>query len=289
MAVDQALSSKLNIFIGHDSREAIATDVAAHSLRKRTTEKLNITPMKHRELRRSGAFTRPWLVESDTGNWRDLLDNKQFSTEFSHTRFLVPFLMKYRGWALFMDSDMIFLSDVKKLFALADDKFAVMCVKHRHKVNAGDMKMDGRQQLAYHRKNWSSFVLFNCGHVANRDLTPEKVNFMKGTDLHAFSWLKDSEIGDLPPTYNYISGISKKIDHGKMPDVIHYTEGGPWFPQCQEVPYAGSWIEEYEDFQKNGHGAISDVPTIKYESEGKPRTGSISAQEMDELEFKVDA
>lgn len=268
MAVDQALSPKLNIFIGYDSREAIASDVAAYSIKKRTESSLKITYLKHRELRQQGVFTRPWLVESDTGNWKDLLDNKQFSTEFSHTRFLVPHLMKHRGWALFMDSDMIFLSDVKKIFDLCDDRYAVMCVKHQHKVKAGDMKMDGRQQLSYHRKNWSSFVLFNCGHIANLELTPERVNFMRGTDLHAFSWLTDAQIGALPNSYNYISGISPKLapELGGMPHVIHYTEGGPWFAECPEVPYGGTWLQEYEDFQQNGHGSITDVPTTRYDS-----------------------
>lgn len=209
------------------------------------------------------------MVESDTGNWKDLIDNKQFSTEFSHTRFLVPSLMKHRGWALFMDSDMIFLSDVKKLFDMCDDRYAVMCVKHQHKVKPEAMKMDGRQQLSYHRKNWSSFVLFNCGHVANVDLTPDRVNCMKGSDLHAFSWLPDHLIGALPNSYNYIAGISPKLppECGGMPQVIHYTEGGPWFDECQDVPYGGTWIQEYEDFQQNGYGAITNVPSIAYEED----------------------
>lgn len=259
------------IFIGYDAREAIATDVCKHSIARRTEHPVNFTFLKHRELRQQGIFSRPWLTEGPTGNWRDLIDDKPFSTEFSHTRFLVPFLMKYRGWALFLDSDMIALSDIAALFALCDDKYAVMCVKHQHKVKHGDVKMDGRAQLSYFRKNWSSFVLFNCGHVANRDLTPERVNFMKGSDLHAFSWLKDSEIGALPFSYNYISGVSPKLtnmnDGRQMPAVIHYTEGGPWFPECPDVPFGSFWTVEYEDWQKNGHASITDVPTIRFEED----------------------
>lgn len=282
----------LPIFIGYDSREAVCSDVLSHSITKRTSSDVKINYLKHRELRKKGIFTRPWLVESDTGNWKDLLDNKQFSTEFSHTRFLVPALMNYKGWALFLDSDMVCLSDIQKLFNLCDDRYAVMCVKHIHKVKAGDIKMDGRQQLSYFRKNWSSFVLFNCGHKSNKSLTPEKVNFMKGSDLHAFSWLHESEIGTLPNTYNYIIGVSQKIPHGKMPDVIHYTEGGPWFDEYKEIPYGGTWTSEYEDWQKSG-GGFCDVPTVKYDStedaipvrKYAARKGSISMEELDELEF----
>lgn len=250
------------IYIGWDSREAIAADVCSHSILKRTQSNIKITYLKHRELRKQGLFCRPWLVDGPTGGWTDLLDNRPFSTEFSHTRFLVPELMNRTGWALFMDSDMIFLSDIKKLFEHCDDKYAVMCVKHQHKPMPNAMKMDGRQQLGYFRKNWSSFFLINCNHPANEALTMEKVNFMKGSDMHSFSWLKDHEIGSLPTTYNYISGVSPKIQHGKMPDVIHYTEGGPWFEECQDVAYAGTWLAEYEDFQAHGHGGISNVPTL---------------------------
>ncbi len=256
--------SPLSIYIGWDSREAVCANVCAHSIRKRTQSPLSIRYLKHRDLRKSGQFARPWLIEGDSGEFVDLIDSKKFSTEFSHTRFLVPALMQYRGWALFMDSDMVVLSDIAKLFALADDQYAVMCVKHTHIPTANTSKMDGREQLRYHRKNWSSFVLWNCAHPANAKLTPEVVNFMKGSNLHAFSWLEDHMIGNLPYTYNYISGVSPK--HIGMPDVIHYTEGGPWFDECQEVPYAGTWFEEYEDYQCNGEH-ISEIPSMGFEKE----------------------
>lgn len=176
--------------------------------------------------------------------------------------------MNYNGWALFMDSDMIFLSDIKKLFELCDDKYAVMCVKHNHNPNANTQKMDGREQQKYYRKNWSSFVLWNCSHPANANLTEERVNFMKGNNLHAFTWLDDKLIGALPYTYNYISGVSPKMpaESGGMPKVIHYTEGGPWFETCQQVPYGGLWIEEYEDWQRNGNH-IAAIPSMSFELE----------------------
>lgn len=203
-----------------------------------------------------GVFARPWLIDSATGNFTDLMDNRPFSTEFSHTRFLVPRLMQYKGWALFMDSDMIFMSDIVKLFALRNDKYAVMCVKHLHQPMENAAKMDGRVQLRYHRKNWSSFVLWNCAHEANRCMTASKINFMSGSELHAFEWLQDSLIGDLPFSYNYISGVSPRntIGHGKRPDVVHYTAGGPWFDECKDVAYAPHWIDEYENWQSSGMG-----------------------------------
>lgn len=262
----------LHIFIGWDGREAVASYVAAHSIRKRTKATLSIEYLKHRELRKAGNFARPWLVDGASGEFMDLIDSRKFSTEFSHTRFLVPTLMKYQGWALFMDADMLVLSDVDDLFALCDDKYAVMCVKHNHKPIESH-KMDGREQLQYYRKNWSSFVLWNCGHSANKELTKERVNFMPGRDLHAFSWLDDSLIGTLPYTYNYISSVSPPLPTNSAgfpagkPKVIHYTEGGPWFEECKEVPYGGLWLEEYEDWQSNGEhdSKIVQMATIAHE------------------------
>ena len=176
--------------------------------------------------------------------------------------------MNFKGWALFMDSDMVFMSDIQRLFDLCDPQYAVMCVKHTHQTKEGDTKMDGREQLRYYRKNWSSFVLWNCGHPANLTMTKEKVSYMRGGDLHAFSWLPDSLIGSLPFSYNYIFGVSPKmnINRGGIPDVIHYTHGGPWFDECKDVPFAGVWVQEYEDLQRNGKH-ITEVPSIAFDRE----------------------
>jgi lipopolysaccharide biosynthesis glycosyltransferase len=261
-----ATDSALPIYIGWDSREAVAANVCAHSITRRTETPVSIKFLKHRDLRKEGHFARPWLIEGESGNFIDLIDSKPFSTEFSHTRFLVPALMNYQGWALFMDSDMIFLTDISKLFALCDDQYAVMCVKHNHIPPVDSIKMDGREQLRYHRKNWSSFVLWNCAHPANAQMTEETVNFMKGGNLHSFSWLPDSLIGALPYGYNYISGVSPKLppERGHRPDVIHFTEGGPWFPECKEVPYGQMWTDEYEDWQAHAEH-VSDVPSMAFE------------------------
>jgi len=262
-----ALDKPFDVFLGFDSREAVGSYVAAHSIKRRTNHPINIRYLNHRELREQGVFNRTWVTGLGGSNETiDLQDGKTFSTEFSHTRFLVPHLMGYRGWALFCDADMIFLSDIKKLIALCDDKYAIMCVKHNYAPKGDTTKMDGRAQRFYHRKNWSSFVLWNCGHPANKDITPEKVTFLPGRDLHAFAWLGDADIGSLPYSYNYISGISPNIKIGDRPDVIHYSDGGPWFDECKDVAHAELWTDEYENWQRNGEGnKYTEVPTTRYE------------------------
>lgn len=240
------------VFIGYDSREAVASHVAAHSIIRHTCSGVMTNYLKHRELRRDGFFRRPWLIRPHDGEFIDLVDGKPFSTEFSHTRFLVPALSFYHGWSLFMDADMIFTDDIKKLFDLRDDKYAVMCVPHTHNVVEDSIKMDHRLQQNYRRKNWSSFVLWNCAHPANRAVTEDYVNTASGAEMHSFSWLSDDQIGFLPFTYNYIHGVSPDIG-GARPSVLHLTNGGPWFDDYSEKnPYASLWEYEYEDWKRKG-------------------------------------
>lgn len=251
----------LKVFVGYDGREKAAYEVLKFSIEKYTHADVKVIPLYHKELRRQGYFHRPWLTEAITGNMMDLVDGRPFSTEFSHTRFLVPELMKFKGWALFMDCDMIFnKSDIKELFDFCDDRFAVMCVQHRQNVKHGE-KMDGAVQTNYRRKNWSSFMLFNCGHPSNRKLTKEVVNTATGGWLHGLSWLQDSEIGILPDYYNWIEGTSRAQEH---PRVIHYTEGGPWFYGKKDVLYAEKWDELYNSMMEMRPEPSDQILQVEY-------------------------
>lgn len=256
-----------NIYIGWDAREDIAYQVCKHSI-ERTAKNIDvdIIPLKHKKLRQEGHFTRAWLTHGTDGNRYDLLDLKPFSTEFSHTRFLVPFLNNYKGWALFMDCDMLFTSNIRNLFSLCDDRYACMVVKHNYAPEVS-VKMDDQPQSKYFRKNWSSFVLWNCAHLKNRRLTPDIVNSKSGTELHQFFWLEDNDIGSLPSTYNWIEGASP-VDTSKRdwrPDVVHYTLGGPWFPEYQDVMYGELWTQEYERYQKACNNVFTNIPSAKYD------------------------
>lgn len=256
-----------NIYIGWDAREDVAYQVCKHSISRLAKGiDINIIPLKHKELRKKGIFYRPWLTHPTDGNRYDLVDLKPFSTEFSHTRFLVPHLNNYKGWALFMDCDMIFTGNIKKLFDLCNDKYACMVVKHDYAPKEGT-KMDGEPQIRYYRKNWSSFILWNCSHPKNKNIDLHRVNTSKGSDLHAFSWLEDKDIGALPSDYNWIEGNSPKSS-ARMdwrPEVIHYTLGGPWFPDYQGVMYGGLWTEEYERWQRACDNEFTNIPSMKYE------------------------
>ena len=227
----------LKIFVGWDSREDIAYQVAKASIEKNTKANVEVIPLKQKALRKSGDY------------WRDV--DKLASTEFTFTRFLIPALMDYDGWALFIDCDFVFLDDVEKLFNQVDARYAVMCAHHDYTPNAG-VKMDGQQQTVYPRKNWSSMMLINCSHPSNKQLTRELVNQsdITGAYLHRFSWLSDSEVGKLSHEWNWLVGWYNQPRDGR-PRALHYTEGGPWFPQYEDCEYANEWYKMYKYYIEN--------------------------------------
>ncbi|UUX48396.1 hypothetical protein NUH88_13335 [Nisaea acidiphila] len=221
--------SPLRIFIGWDSREPIAYDVCVHSLERTSHGPLAIEPLKQDELRAQGLYS------------RDI--DPLASTEFTYTRFLVPHLAGYEGWALFCDCDFLWTRDVADLFAAATDDKALICVQHDYRPTERT-KMDGKVQTVYPRKNWSSMMLLNCGHPANAALTPDIVNRESGAFLHRFQWLDDSLIGGVDHTWNWLEGWYDKPADGNPPAAIHYTRGGPWFDEWQDVDYGDLWSAE---------------------------------------------
>ena len=216
----------LRIFIGYDPREAAAYGVMAHSINARSSLPVSITPLMLSQL--GGVFTRP----------RDALQ----STDFSFSRFLTPYLAGYEGWALFTDCDMIVLEDIADLWALRDDRYAVMCIKHNH-VPEEEIKFLDQTQTKYDYKNWSSVMLFNCAKCTA--LTPEYVNTATGLQLHQFKWLEgDHLIGELPTKWNHLVDFNEPRDDAAL---VHYTIGGPYFEEYTDCEYADEWFAERDD------------------------------------------
>jgi len=176
------------------------------------------------------------------------------STEFSISRFLVPYLSDYKGWSLFIDNDMVVEGDIAELRRLATDEYSVMCTKHNQLVES-DVKFLGERQTSYNMKNWTSVIMFN--NAKCMALTPEYVNSAPGLDLHQFKWLKDidREIGDIPLEWNYLCDV-KSIGQENIvtPKLIHYTEGGPFFRATKNCEHAEKWLKVYNrinDYQSH--------------------------------------
>jgi lipopolysaccharide biosynthesis glycosyltransferase len=227
----------LSLFIGWDSREDIAYQVAAFSVRRHASQPVTITPLKIEELRAKNLYRR--ITEIRDGKFWDVISEAHMSTEFAITRFLTPHMAE-TDWAIFCDCDFLWRVDIYKILAALDDQYAVMCVKHDHRP-AETVKMDNQAQLQYARKNWSSMMAFNRNHPANKALTVDLINTVPGRDLHRFCWLKDEDIGGLPVIWNWLEG---NYDKSLNPHVIHYTRGGPWFDNWKHVDFAKEWLDE---------------------------------------------
>lgn len=231
---------RFSVYIGFDPREGACYAVARSSVRRQMLTPYQVRGVVLEQLQRQGLYTRP--IERRDGLLFDPISEHTMSTEFAISRFLVPHLAK-GGWALFMDCDQMARVDLsKKLVPLLDDRFAVMCVKHDHQPTA-TTKMDGQVQSRYSRKNWSSVMAFNCDHPANRALTLELINSVPGRDLHAFCWLDDDLIGELPARFNYLVGYTR-LPEGEAPAIVHWTEGAPCMAGYEQAEYAGEFYQE---------------------------------------------
>jgi lipopolysaccharide biosynthesis glycosyltransferase len=215
----------IRVFIGYDPREAAAFSVLAYSIHARSSQPVSIVPLILSELR--AVMTRE----------RHPLQ----STDFSFSRFLTPYLSDYSGWSVFMDCDMLVRDDIAKLYALRDERYAVMVVKHNH-VPKENKKFLDQPQTAYHKKNWSSVMLFN--NAGCRALTPEYVNTASGLELHQFKWLgNDDLIGELPDRWNHLVGYNPPRNDASL---VHYTLGGPYFNEYRNCEYAEEWHREQQ-------------------------------------------
>jgi hypothetical protein len=213
----------IRVFIGYDERETVAWHVLTHSILARSSEPVSFVPLALHNLKR--VF------------WRER--NPLQSTDFSFSRFLTPHLSGYEGWSLFMDCDMLVRDDIAKLWALRDERYAVMCVQHDHQPNETTKFLD-KPQTAYGKKNWSSVMLFN--NAKCRALTPEYVNTASGLELHQFKWLEgDHLIGALPQGWNHLVGYDAADVRAEN---VHFTLGGPYFAEYAGCEHSEDWFRE---------------------------------------------
>ena len=218
----------INIFIGYDHREAIAYHVCANSIIRHSSKPISFMPLA-------------------LNNMQDYQEtHTDGSNQFIYSRFLVPHLMEYKGWAIFMDGDMLVRDDIEKLWALRDDSKAVMVVEHDYKTKMTEKYLSAKNEN-YPRKNWSSVILWNCGHAANKEVTPEFIENATGAQLHRFTWLSDDLIGELPKVWNW---LPDELGANQDAKLLHYTLGTPSFHDFATTPMGDEWHREriYTDY-----------------------------------------
>ena len=218
----------LRVFLGYDKKETVAYHVAAHSIMRRSSIPVSITPINRDNMK---FYTRP----------RGEYD----STDFSNSRFLVPFLCDYQGWAVFMDSDILCLGDIAEFggYASLANEYgaAVRLVKHDYEP-AEKNKFLGAAQTTYSRKNWSSVMLFN--NKMCQKLTLDYCHTANGLDLHQFKWVTEEQVRELPKVWNHLVGEANQCepDHARL---VHFTKGTPCFEGYENQPFADLWFDEF--------------------------------------------
>lgn len=215
----------IQVFAGYDPREAVGYHTFCASIIEHTTEPVSITPLH------LGTLQKVY-----SGGARD------GTNAFIYSRFLIPYLMGYQGFAIFMDgADMVVRQDLAELWAMRDPFKAVQVVKHDYKTK-NPRKYVGTKMEAdnadYPCKNWSSVMLINCAHYNWRQITPATVEKMPGSFLHRFEFIEPRYIGELTAEWNWLCDEYGTNDNAK---VCHYTCGIPAWPTYSATPMAEEW------------------------------------------------
>lgn len=211
------------VVVGYDPREAVAFHTCANSIIRHASEPVSIVPLALNVLA-------PFYTEKHGDG----------SNQFIYSRFLVPYLMGFKGHAIFLDGDMVVTADIAELWRLRSHWHAVQVVKHDYETRV-PIKYLGAKNESYPRKNWSSVILWNCGHYGNRTLTPDYVQSQTGAHLHRFQWLQDERIGDIPMEWNW---LCTEYEDNPAAKLLHYTIGTPCFKDYEQAPMASFWHKE---------------------------------------------
>lgn len=188
----------MRVFIGTDPRQPVAWVVLANSIARHSSVPVQITPLVLDQLpiKRRGL------------------------TEFTFSRFLVPWLCKFRGRALFLDADMLMKGDIEEL---AND--------------LTDMKSSVRVMQDQARFEWPSMMLYNCENC--QQLTPDYVQ-NSANQLFDFAWA-DHGVGHLPKEWNHCVGYAEPRTDAKL---YHYTKGLPVWTETRNNVEDALWLKE---------------------------------------------
>lgn len=213
----------IDLFCGYDKREAVGFHTFCASVMERASQTVSIHPL--------AAMGLP-----------------EGSNSFTLSRFLVPYLMGFKGRAIFVDAcDMLMLGDVAELDALFDRRFAVQVVKHADYKSEHARKYVGTEmeceQSNYSRKNWASMMLINCAHSAWFAMTPKMLSLSEPIDLLQFKHFEDKEIGALPAEWNVLIDEGHPREGAKL---LHWTAGIPTFKHYRNARASKDWFNEFE-------------------------------------------
>jgi hypothetical protein len=228
----------IRLFTGFDKREAVGWHVFAQSVIEKTSEPVSIVPLS--------------------------AGGRDGSNTFTYSRFLVPYFCDFQGWAIWADgADMVLAADLSELWAFRQAWYAAQVVKHEYTTKHPRKYRGTEMESAnydYPRKNWSSLILWDCGHYMNRVLTPDFVASHDGAFLHRFGWLQDDRIGELPPVWNWLIDEYGANSRAKL---LHFTAGIPSIKAYAKSPHAQLWRAYEAKMQQSPAERIAEIASAR--------------------------
>lgn len=191
----------LRVFIGSDPRQPIARNVLADSIIRHASVPVSITAL----------------------SLKTLPIKRRGLTEFTFSRFLVPWLCGFEGQALFLDADMVVTGDIAELFKRSDYPY---CER--------DVYVSKDQA----RFEWTSAMLFNCENC--KILTPEYVDNPKNV-LMDLGWA--SMVGDFGSDWNHCVGYTPPRSDAKL---YHWTRGIPIWKETRGLQEDPIWHDAFK-------------------------------------------
>lgn len=192
----------LRVYVGFDPRQPIAYNVLQSSIQRHTKQQVAVLPLK----------------------LDDLPIKRRGLTDFTYSRFLVPYLSGFTYESVFMDADIVVRGDIAELFQCFDRTCCVQVMQEQA------------------RFEWASVMLFN--NYKCRVLTPEYVDDPKH-GLLDLAWAE--KVGTLPAEWNQCVGYTEPRDDAKL---YHYTQGVPVWYETQGNPEDIFWHEEFAEMKR---------------------------------------
>lgn len=204
----QKRNSSRAVYIGHDHRQPLAYNVMRYSVESRASKPISV----------NGLFLNQLPI------------TREGATEFTFSRFLVPYLMSYEpgSMGIFADEDMVVSGDIWELFAF--------CSKLQGDWDVAVVKED------LQRYEWPSLMVFNNANCTT--LTPDFVD-SELNKLFDFAWTSEERIAELPPEWNHCVGYQKP----KKAKLYHWTQGIPFWPECRGLEEDEHWYDAFDEMK----------------------------------------
>lgn len=188
---------QIKIFVGVDPRQPVALSVLQDSIVWRSSRPVAITPLVLNQLpiKRRGL------------------------TDFTFSRFLVPWLCDFKGSAIFMDADVLVTGDIADLIDVADYGYDVQVMSDQPQFE------------------WPSVMLFNNARC--RILTPD---YIEDTENKLYDWSWTKAVGVLPKEWNACVGYGDT----REAKLYHFTQGIPCWPETKgNHPQDDFWLKQF--------------------------------------------